>query len=365
MLNVSVALAMLAVAGGAQSPQVMERTWMIGPFVRDDAVNPILEPKKDSMFQCPVSKKPVAWEHDHVFNPAAAVFQGKVFVLYRAEDDSGEGIGKHTSRIGIADSEDGHHFQRSPNPVLYPTEGETQQWDWPGGCEDPRIVASDKGFVMTYTSWNRKTARLSVATSPDLVHWQKHGPVFAKAYKGKYLNDWSKSGSIVAKVTSKGLTATKINGKYWMYWGEGKIGVATSTNLVDWTPVEDAKQKLVTVFGPRKGKFDSNLAEPGPPAVITDRGIVFIYNGKNADTTGDKSLSPGAYAAGQALLDKNDPTKLIDRSTTYFFKPERPYEVTGQYASGTVFVEGLVWFKGKWKLYYGTADSKVAMASTP
>ena len=94
--------------------------------------------------------------------------------------------------------------------------------------------------------------------------------------------------------------------------------------------------------------------ESGPPAILTDKGILLLYNAKNKN---DRS-----YSAGQALFDKKDPTHLIARTTKAFLKPEEPYEKIGQYTAGTVFMEGLVYFKGKWFLYYGCADSHVAVA---
>ena len=81
----------------------------------------------------------------------------------------------------------------------------------------------------------------------------------------------------------------------------------------------------------------------------------------NLQSEGDTSLAEGTYAASQILFDKNDPTKVIDRMDTYFMKPDKPYEITGQ-VNHVCFVEGLVQFKGKWFLYYGTADSKIAVA---
>ena len=59
-----------------------------------------------------------------------------------------------------------------------------RQFDYPGGCEDPRIVQTEDGlYVLAYTSWNYKIPRLSIAFSKDLFHWEKKGPAFAKAYK--------------------------------------------------------------------------------------------------------------------------------------------------------------------------------------
>ena len=84
--------------------------WTWGPFVRPvDA--PIIEPNPKAVFTDPILGKPVHWEALHTFNPAAIVRDRKVYVLYRAEDDSGAMvIGMHTSRVGLASSEDGVHF---------------------------------------------------------------------------------------------------------------------------------------------------------------------------------------------------------------------------------------------------------------
>jgi predicted GH43/DUF377 family glycosyl hydrolase len=67
------------------------------------------------------------------------------------------------------------------------------------------------------------------------------------------------------------------------------------------------------------------------------------------------------YAAGQALFDKDQPYKLIDRTQNHFIYPDKPYEKIGE-VNEVCFVEGLVFFKNKWFLYYGTADSKIAVA---
>jgi predicted GH43/DUF377 family glycosyl hydrolase len=342
------------------------RNWTLGPFVKADAANPVLTPLP-TRFDDPMTGHSVAWEGDNVFNPAAVVRNGKVCLLYRAENDSGAGVGQHTSRIGLAESADGLHFTRRPVPVLFPANDNQKASDWTGGDEDPRVVeTSDGGYVLTYTSWNRKTARLSVATSRDLVHWDKHGSAFALYANGRFRDLYCKSGAILTRRMGDRLVAAQVNGKYWIYWGEGSIHAATSADLVHWDPVVDAKDDLVTLLAPRIGHFDSALCEAGPPALLTDKGILLLYNGKNADGAGgDSALKAGTYSAGQALFDAHDPTRLLARGDTYFFTSERPYEKSGQYAAGTVFIEGLVHFQDRWRLYYGTADSHVATAATP
>ena len=156
----------------------------------------------------------------------------------------------------------------------------------------------------------------------------------------------------------------KVNGKYLMYWGEEYVAVATSTDLINWEPVLDEQTNdLLKVIRPRKKYFDSNLTECGPPAVITDKGILLLYNGKNRNDEGqDERFAGSTYSAGQVLFDKNDPYKVIGRLDVPFFRPMADFEKSGQYASGTVFIEGLVYFKDKWYLYYGCADSQVSVA---
>jgi len=334
---------------GSLSAQVP--AWGFGPFIRPDGVNPVIAPNTNSTFDCPMRGGPVRWEALHTFNPAAVVKNGKVFVFYRAEDDSGvTTIGAHTSRLGLAVSEDGLHFKRFPAPAFFPAEDNQKENEWTGGCEDPRLVEAEDGtYVLTYTQWNHKTPRLAVATSKDLQHWTKFGPIFPK------LSGASKSGAIVCKITDGRLKAAKIGGKYWMYWGEGAVTCASSDDLIHW----DMGAPLLKT---RPGKFDSDLVEGGPPAVLTERGIVMLYNAKNATAHGDPALQPGAYAAGQALFDANNPTHLLSRTDKPFYQPEAAFEHTGQYASGTTFIEGLVYFQAKWFLYYGCADSLVATA---
>ena len=212
----------------------------------------------------------------------------------------------------------------------------------PGGCEDPRIAVTEDGlYVMAYTAWNRKVPRLCIATSRDLIHWEKHGPAFATAYNGRFKDIASKSASMVTMIKDGKQVLTKINGKYFMYWGEHMVAAATSDDLIHWTPVLDEKNELAAVIRPRKGFFDSALTECGPPAVLTDKGIVLLYNGKNQKNENrDKRFTAGAYCAGQILTDPNDPMKVLQRLDVPFFRPMADFEKSGQYVDGTVFIEG-------------------------
>lgn len=343
--------------------------WAIGPFTRPAQGNPVIAPRPQSTFEDPIEHKPVQWEALHTFNPAAIVRNGNVCVLYRAEDNSGTmQIGMHTSRLGLAESADGIHFTRRPDPVFFPADDEQKAREWPGGVEDPRIVEMPDGaYVLTYTQWNRITYSVGIATSTDLEHWTKHGPAFFTAENGKYADLKYKSAGIVTRfdATKGRLIAAQIDGKYWMYWGEGAIHLATSIDCIHWTPVEDKHGNPIELLNPRPGHFDSTFPETGPPPILTEKGIVVLYNGKNADNGGDPHLGPSAYAAGEALFSATDPSHRITQLSHPVLKPELPYEKTGQYAAGTTFAEGLVFFHHRWFLYYGCADSLVAVATVP
>ncbi|WP_263357173.1 glycoside hydrolase family 130 protein [Acidicapsa ligni] len=356
--------ALSAVPGLAQSAVSGQADWALGPFTRP-VDEPILKPQPNSIFHDPLKPEPAHWEALHTFNPAAVVRHGKVMVLYRAEDDSGSmQIGGRTSRLGLAESADGIHFTRMPEPVFYAQEDSQKPREWPGGVEDPRLVeAPDGTYVLTYTQWNRTTYSIGIATSPDLVYWTKHGPALGDS--GPYGKLMYKSASIVTKLDHGRLIAAKINGRFWMYWGEIEVRVASSPDLIHWTPVEDKTHQPVVVMRRRPGRFDSAFPEVGPPAILTSKGIVLVYNGKNAlpGEQPDPKLAAGAYAAGQALFSKDNPTELLHQLDEPSLYPERPYEKSGQYAAGTTFAEGLVFFHDTWFLYYGCADSFVAVAT--
>jgi predicted GH43/DUF377 family glycosyl hydrolase len=295
---------------------------LFGPWQRLSP-DPILSPQGEG------------FESAGVFNPTVVKKDGRFVMLYRAQDRNG------TSRLGYADSADGLHFKRRSEPVLSP---ETD-YEKDGGVEDPRLVKIGDTYYLTYTGYNKKDAQLCLATSHDLVTWERRG-ILLPAYKGKWNVGWTKSGAILD---------SKINGKYWMYFladAEGRpsqTGVAFSSDLLHWTEALD-HPALPT----RPGFFDSKVAEPGPPPFLTKDGIVLIYNGA------DDQL---VYRTAWALFDKNDPSKLLARSDKPFFQPERPWEKIGQ-VPNVVFVEGLVQEPGRRLFYYGGADKYIGVAET-
>lgn len=114
--------------------------------------NPILAPNRGS-----------GWESAYLYNPAAILLSDKIFLLYRAQNES------LVSAIGLAWSDNGWNFTRYTQPVLQPSE-----WYETHGTEDPRVVRVNGTLWMTYTGYDGTTARLCMARSEDLVNWEKY-----------------------------------------------------------------------------------------------------------------------------------------------------------------------------------------------
>src|SRR6267142_6973740 len=184
------------------------------------------------------------WESAGTFNPAVVEYNGKFVMLYRAQDAAG------TSRLGYAESTDGMHFTRRAEPVLSPE----ADYEKDGGVEDPRLQRIGDTWYLTYTGYNKKDAQLCLATSRDLLHWERKG-VILPAYKGNWNVAWTKSGAIVPE---------KIDGKYWMYWlgttadKTDEMGLSYSTDLIHWT---EATQ--TPILPRRAGKFESLRSSEG------------------------------------------------------------------------------------------------------
>jgi predicted GH43/DUF377 family glycosyl hydrolase len=271
------------------------------------------------------------WESAGTFNPAVIERAGQIVMLYRAQD------GKGTSRLGYGESSDGIRFTRRAEPVFSPAE----EYEKDGGVEDPRLVKFDDTYYLTYTGYNKKDAQLCLATSKDLMRWQRQG-VILPAYKGRWNVRWTKSGAIAPQ---------RIGGKYWMYFlGTGadnkdQAGLAYSTDLIHWIEATDA-----SVLPVRPGHVDSRVAEPGPAPM--EKGIVLIYNGA------DDNL---VYRTGVAIFDLKDPRRLISRSDAPVFAPDKEWEKVGQ-VPNVVFVEGMIRRGDRYLLYYGGADKYIGVA---
>ena len=292
-----------------------------GAWTRLNGGAPILQPRG------------TGFEARGAFNPAVVRHDSRFVMLYRAQDANG------VSTLGRATSHDGVLFVREDQPVLVPE----APYEKGGGVEDPRLTRIDGLWYLTYTAYDGKDAQLALATSPDLRRFDRRG-VIMPANTGRWNVHWTKSGAILPE---------RVNGKYWMYYmadAEGaydQTGVAWSTDRLTWTEALDTP-----VLPRRKGSFDSRVVEPGPPPILTDDGILLIYNGAD-----DRLI----YRTGWALFDRQDPTRVIARSDAPIFSAERDWEVRGQ-VPNVVFVEGLVRDGARWLFYYGGADTAIGVA---
>ena len=163
------------------------------------------------------------------------------------------------------------------------------------------VESPDGGYVCLYTAFDGKASYLFVATSDDLVRWQKTA---RRLPARTYARRWSKSGAIVTEMTDGRLKAAKVDDQYLMYWGEGTASPPPrptwftghrwssmpgrplpllqrpgSGRVHGTCTIVPGTKALRPLLFPRPGRFDSLLVEPGPPAVRTDDGIVLIYNG--------------------------------------------------------------------------------------
>ena len=313
----------LVLCGAAMFVAAQGAQWPIGAL-RRVSNDPVLAPQGDG------------WESAGTFNPSVVSHEGLLVMLYRAQDRSG------TSRLGYASSTDGLRFTRRPAPVLSPE----ADYERDGGVEDPRLTKIGSTYFLTYTAYNKKDAQLALATSTDLIHWDRKG-VIMPAYKGTWNVGWTKAGAILPEM---------IDGKYWMYYmgtapdKTDQMGLAYSTDLTMWTDALD-----VPVLPRRPGRFDSRVVEPGPAPILTSEGIVLVYNGAD-----DKLV----YRTGLARFDRKDPRRLLARTDAPIFSPETAWEKAGQ-VPNVVFVEGMVRQGDRWLFYYGGADKYVGVAEAP
>jgi predicted GH43/DUF377 family glycosyl hydrolase len=313
-------IAVVALSGAAITARTSYEP-RFGSWTRLNDARPILTPRG------------TGFEARGVFNPAV-VHDGRRFVmLYRAQDARG------VSTIGLATSQDGIRFDRESRPVLAPE----APYERGGGVEDPRLVRIGDRWYLTYTAYNGTDAQLALAVSPDLRRWDRRG-VIMPANRGRWNVHWTKSGAILD---------ARIAGRYWMYYmadaanGYDQTGIAWSTDLTTWTEALDGP-----VLPRRPGRFDSRVVEPGPPPVLTDEGILLVYNGADEGLT---------YRTGCALFDAKDPTRLLARSDRPIFEPATDWERRGQ-VPNVVFIEGLVRTGSRWLFYYGGADTSVGVA---
>ena len=269
--------------------------------------NPVVSPDPERSFESACA-----------YNPCAVVHDDRVFLVYRAE--GAEGV----SSLCLASSEDGFSFEKyRGNPVIAPSLPEEKQ-----GCEDPRITRIGGTFYLTYTAYDGEEVALGLATSEDMVRWEKRGIVLRGL----------KSGYILPE---------KVGGEWLMLVGEGRVRVARSPDLVSWRADREP------FLEPRAGFFDSWLVEVGPQLLEYGDKLVMVYNAADWDRV---------YRPSFVVLDKADPSRVLYRHDEPLLEPSEGFELYGK-VDNVVFAEGLVRFKDRYFLYYGGADRVVGVAT--
>ena len=285
--------------------------------------NPILTPREGQ-----------TWEADGVFNPGAVNAEGAIHVLYRAVDAN------RVSRMGYARTLNGTDFTfRSLHPVLEPS----AEWE-EFGCEDPRITPIDGSFLVTYTAFSRRGTRLALSSTKDFMSFEKHGLVGPDVDDKDFV-----------------LFPERVNGKVVMLHRlDSKIQIASFDNLGAlgdsqkfWSEYQTHVNSF-EVISP-KYKWEEWKVGIGPPPIKTNRGWLVFYHGVNAQRI---------YRVGAALLDLDNPSKTLARTSEPILEPEMDFEKRG-IVPNVVFPSGGVILNGDLLVYYGGADKVSCVAKTP
>ena len=282
---------------------------------------PILEPKPHHQ-----------WEKAAVFNTAAVSDNGLIHLIYRATDITSNGKqGKYINSLGYAVSADGIHFNRLENPILSNDVPQELR-----GPEDPRIVKIGSTFYMMYTGYGGRfdgDYRISLATSKNLIHWKRQGVM---------LDEPNKDASLLPE---------KVDGRYMLFHRRApEIWIAFSEDLKTWSDHQSVMSPVP------ESNWESDKIGLGGPPLKTDQGWLLIYHGVGGN--------PRRYSLGIALLDLDDPTRMIARQTSPILTPELDWEING-FVPNVVFSCGQVILGNDIYVYYGGADQVIGVAAMP
>ncbi len=312
--------------------------------------NPILKPN-------PINW----WESAGIFNPAACLKDGKVHLFPRVVGE----YENYISRIGHYISEDGIHFEPAFSGPIF---GPGKQYDrW--GCEDPRVTEIEGVYYFTYVALSKPPRQgggslaTALLSTKDFRKFRRHGLItprlsdnrdvtlFPEKIGGKYVmlhrpSRWTKEWFRKNKPIKSRVRAQIP----WPYCHlenlpeKPAIWIAFSHDLKHW---DDHKILMESRYW-----WEENKIGGGAPPIKTEAGWLIIYHG----------MAAGCYRAGAALLDLNDPSKVIGRTKEPILEPEEEYEKVGDVAN-VVFPEGNVVTDGKLFVYYGAADKYIGLAT--
>jgi predicted GH43/DUF377 family glycosyl hydrolase len=265
------------------------------------------------------------WEAHSVFNAAAVLKDGKVYLFYRACDRPNSE--RYVSSIGLATSDDGFHFARAPGPAYA-----AQDHSETRGVEDPRITLVEGKYRMLYTAWDGRYPRVAMAESDDLLHWKRYGIILP------HLDN--KDSAIFSE---------KIGGRYCLIHREPpSMWLAWSDDCYHWGEFE-------ILAKPRPNTWEhSKIGLSGPPVRIPE-GWLVVYHGVDKGSVYRQSLM---------LLDAKNPRRILRQHLEPIIEPEAPYELYGD-VKNVVFSCGHIVKGDTFFLYYGGADTVMAVATCP
>ena len=307
--------------------------------LRRSRSNPIIEPR------------PYDWESKATFNPTAFEENGKIHLIYRAvgQDD--------VSVLGYASTFNGHQIQERPTYFLYkrapskPNFNEPVFYEsgggWCGGCEDPRVTLIDDTVYIIYTAFDGWSSVRLAMTSISLSDFKK-----------KKWNNWEKPVYISppGEINKNWvLFPEKINGKYAMLHAFYPNILVDYFDSLDYFDGKKFLKSNNTRPVDKSRGWDSWFRGVGPTPIKTDEGWLILYHAMDHQ-------NPDRYKLGALILDLNDPTKVLYRSSKPILEPEEHYENNG-HKWGVVYSCGAVVKENKLFVYYGGADSVVCVAS--
>ncbi|HUC31266.1 MAG TPA: hypothetical protein VMR99_01085 [Candidatus Paceibacterota bacterium] len=286
----------------------------------------------------PIAEHP--WESQATFNPAAIYEGGKVHILYRAMS------GDNTSVIGYALSPDGVDVtERLPEPIYTPSADFEQKKNSGGnsGCEDPRITKIGNRIYMCYTAFDGNDPPRVALTSIDAKDFVDHQWKWTKPILISPPGADDKDAAVFPK---------KIGEKYIFLH---RLGSEIWIDCVDDLDFKNGKFLGGSVLmRPRDTAWDSKRIGIAAPPIETRYGWLLLYHGISKRT--------GHYSVRAALLDKDDPSKILYRTHDPLLEPTPAYEREG-IVSDVVFPCGAVVLRHQLFVYYGGADKVVGVAS--
>lgn len=324
-------------------------------------------------FHDPFLGRDIRWEDD-IYCPTCTVHDGKIVCVTRCYGEDEQW------RMGLAVSSNGIDFERSELPIFHAQPGDPNldilpiQPGTSVSYGDSRLITAEDGtHFLYYNAFVHGVDRhqeLMVASTRDFIRWEQHGRIFkhsARRDRETLPNQapWRfPHPAVVVRPEGERLVATRINGKFRMFVnilatnGPNLLSMAVSDNLIDWELLQDSHSNPVDVLPLRPGAFDSAYVDTAA-AVLRDDGIVLIGNGVNAppENGGDPERLHAAHYPLQALFDRENPTRVIDRSPTPFLGNDPELEALSPafWIAPLYEAWSLVQHQGKWLLYWNHA----------